>query len=313
MGDLRKTLLSTVLITFVCLAGCSKTSPTAGGPGPQATVQLRDGSSFSGAVTNSSPSAITLQGAAGDSRTYPMTQVQSVQYADVSQAPAPIVTGMPAAAPAVTAPAPVASPIGQPIGQPSSAPPVTQPVTQPPAAPRVAMRNIPAGTNLQVRNNEAISSQSAQDGQTFSGVVVEDVVDSAGRIAIPRGSNATLVVRNAEGQGKMQGRAELVVDVGSVTVGGHEYRLDTSDVEREGKQGVGVNKRTGAFAGGGAALGGIIGALAGGGKGAAIGALSGAGAGTVTQSVTRGKGAVIPAETVLSFKLETPVHIHEVR
>jgi hypothetical protein len=302
MGDLRKTLLSTVLITFVCLAGCSKTSPTAatGGPGPQATVQLRDGSSFSGAVTNSSPSAITLQGATGESRTYPMTQVQSVQYADASQAPAPIVTGMPAAAPAVITPPP-------------SAPPVAPPVAAAPAAPRAAVRNIPAGTNLQVRNNEAISSQSAQDGQTFSGVVVEDVVDSAGRIAIPRGSNATLVVRNAEGQGKMQGRAELVVDVGSVTVGGHEYRLDTSDVEREGKQGVGVNKRTGAFAGGGAALGGIIGALAGGGKGAAIGALSGAGAGTVTQSVTRGKGAVIPSETVLSFKLETPVHIHEVR
>jgi hypothetical protein len=309
MGDLRKTLLSTVLITFVCLAGCSKTSPTAaGGPGPQATVQLRDGSSFSGAVTNSSPSAITLQGATGESRTYPMTQVQSVQYADASQAPAPIVTGMPAAAPAVTTPPPSAPPIAPP-----SAPPASQPVAAAPAAPRAAVRNIPAGTNLQVRNNEAISSQSAQDGQTFSGVVVEDVVDSAGRIAIPRGSNATLVVRNAAGQGKMQGRAELVVDVGSVTVGGHEYRLDTSDVEREGKQGVGVNKRTGAFAGGGAALGGIIGALAGGGKGAAIGALSGAGAGTVTQSVTRGKGAVIPSETVLSFKLETPVHIHEVR
>lgn len=96
-----------------------------------------------------------------------------------------------------------------------------------------------------------------------------------------------------------------------MTVNGKEYRLDTSDVAREGKEGVGMNKRTGIFAGGGAAFGGIIGALAGGGKGAAIGALSGAGAGTAAQAVTRGKAAVIRSETLLSFRLERPVHIHQ--
>ena len=57
----------------------------------------------------------------------------------------------------------------------------------------------------------------------------------------------------------------------------------------------------------------IVGAVAGGGKGAAIGALSGVAAGAATQSVTRGKGVRIPAETVLSFRLEAPIRIREMR
>jgi len=138
-------------------------------------------------------------------------------------------------------------------------------------------------------------------------------VDSEGRLAIPRGSDATLIIRSASGQGKLQGRSDLAVDLGSVAVGGRSYRLETTDFVAKGKEGVGTNKRTGVFAGGGAALGGIIGAIAGGGKGAAIGALSGAGAGTATQALTRGKAVRIAPETVLSFKLEAPVRIRELR
>jgi hypothetical protein len=179
--------------------------------------------------------------------------------------------------------------------------------------PRIAVRTIPAGTTLQVRNNEAITAQSAGPGQTYTAVVAQDVLDTNGNVAIPKGSDATLVVREASGQGKIQGRAELVLDVGSVSVAGHSYRLETEDLVEQGKEGVGKNKRTAIFAGGGTALGGIIGAIAGGGKGAAIGALSGAAAGTATQAVTRGKGLRVPSETVLSFKLEAPVRIRETR
>ena len=61
--------------------------------------------------------------------------------------------------------------------------------------------------------------------------------------------------------------------------------------------------------GGGAALGAIIGALAGGGKGAAIGAVTGAGAGTAVQVATKGERVKIPSETRLTFTLEYPVRI----
>ena len=287
---MRKHIIVIALAGLATLVGCSKSSAPAAA-NQQATVQLHDGSSFAGTVTASSPSSITLQAANGESRTYPMSQVASVQYADSTAAP-PGSNAPPASAPAAAVPAAAPAP---------AAPP----------PPEEVVRTIPAGTTIRVRNNEPISSETAQDGQTFSGVVEADILDSNGQVVVPKGSNATLVVRAAEGQGKVQGRSDLSVDLGAVTVNGKEYRLDTSDVAREGKEGVGMNKRTGIFAGGGAAFGGIIGALAGGGKGAAIGALSGAGAGTAAQAVTRGKAAVIRSETLLSFRLERPVHIHQ--
>ncbi|MDP9053073.1 MAG: hypothetical protein M3N93_02030, partial [Acidobacteriota bacterium] len=209
-------------------------------------------------------------------------------------------------------PSPVAAAAGsaQPPSQ-QHEPPPSSPM--PPAQRVDEFRTIPAGSTLEVRNNSSIDSETAQPGQTYSGVVARSVEDTEGRVAIPRGANATLVVRSASGQGTLQGRSGLVVDVSSVEVGGRHYRLETSDVVERGREGLGKNKRTGEFVGGGAALGGIIGAIAGGGKGAAIGALSGAGAGTATQGLTRGKAVRIPSETLLTFRLEAPVRIRELR
>jgi len=269
-----------ILITIVAVCalwGCAK--GPASTAGQQATVTLNDGSTFSGTVTGSSTSAISLQASTGESRTYPMSQVASVQYAQSGQ-------------------------VNQAAQPPAAA-------SVPPPQPVAEVRTIPAGATLEVRNNDTIDSQTAQVGQTYSGVIERDVVDTDGRVAIPRGANATLVVRSASGQGRLQGQSDLAVDVSSVEVDGRQYRLETSDFVERGTQGLGTNKRTGEFVGGGAALGGIIGAIAGGGKGAAIGALAGGGAGTATQGLTRGKAVRIPSETLLRFKLEAPVRIHQ--
>ena len=80
-------------------------------------------------------------------------------------------------------------------------------------------------------------------------------------------------------------------------------------IGEKGKQGIGKNKRTGKFVGGSAAAGGIIGAIAGGGKGLIIGGLSGAVAGGAAQVLTKGKAIRIPAETLMTFRLETPVRM----
>ena len=53
----------------------------------------------------------------------------------------------------------------------------------------------------------------------------------------------------------------------------------------------------------------LFGAIAGGGKGAAIGAGAGAGAGALTQVLTKGKAIRVPAESVLTFKLDKPLRI----
>ena len=74
-------------------------------------------------------------------------------------------------------------------------------------------------------------------------------------------------------------------------------------------EGIGKNRRTAEMVGGGAALGTLLGAIAGGGKGAAIGAVAGAATGGTAQVLTKGKEVNSPAKTVLKFKLDRPLHL----
>jgi hypothetical protein len=61
--------------------------------------------------------------------------------------------------------------------------------------------------------------------------------------------------------------------------------------------------------GGGAGAGALIGALAGGGKGAAIGALVGGGAGTAGSAYTGNGDVTLPAESAVSFRLESALQL----
>jgi hypothetical protein len=161
-----------------------------------------------------------------------------------------------------------------------------------------------AGTEVVVRTNERIDARNAVEGQTFSAQIEENVRDSDGSTAIPRGSDARLVVRRLEYNG------DLTLDVESVTVEGRRYQVSTANQELDNqRQGIGGNRRTGEFVGGGAVLGAIIGAIAGGGKGAAIGAGAGAGTGALAQIVTRGKEVHVPVESVIRFRLDRPLRL----
>jgi YMGG-like Gly-zipper len=143
------------------------------------------------------------------------------------------------------------------------------------------------------------------EGQAFGAEIERNVIGPDGSVAIPRGSDATLVIRRVENNG------DLTLDVDTITVDGRRYRVSTADQELENRRdGVGKNRRTGEFAGGGAVLGAIVGAIAGGGKGAAIGAGAGAGAGAAAQMMTRGKEVHVPAESVLRFRLDRPLRLH---
>ncbi len=160
---------------------------------------------------------------------------------------------------------------------------------------------VPTGTEIAVRTNEAIDARHPSDSRIYQAQVERDVMDRNGRVVIPRGSNAELIMRNAT-------ENDIVVDLESITVNGQRYTVDSQETsvvgEADRRDGVGGNKRTGKYVGGGAAIGAIIGAIAGGGKGAAIGAATGAGAGAVGQSVTRGGKVRLPAESVLTFRLD---------
>jgi hypothetical protein len=161
---------------------------------------------------------------------------------------------------------------------------------------------IDAGTTITVRTNESIDAKDS-DGHVYSGVVEQDVMNRNGNIAIPKGSDVELVVKQVSDN-------EIALDLDSVMINGQRYSIQgesASNVRTEKKEGVGVNKRTGKYVGGGAALGAIIGAIAGGGKGAAIGAGAGAAAGAGAQVLTRGNSVKVPAESLLTFRLEQPL------
>jgi len=162
---------------------------------------------------------------------------------------------------------------------------------------------IPEGTELSVRTDGAIESQDASTGELFSATIANDVPDSEGGIAIPGGSPAKLVVRNITSGGAVHS-PELVLDLFSVMVNGKEYRVETTNVDFSSKRGLGANRRTAEFTGGGAGIGALMGAIFGGGKGAAIGAGAGAAGGLVTQLFTRGKKITVPAESELTFRLD---------
>jgi hypothetical protein len=104
------------------------------------------------------------------------------------------------------------------------------------------------------------------------------------------------------------GSHDLILDLDSVTINGRRYGIAAeSDVTANRRSGVGVNKRTGKYVGGGAILGAIIGGITGGGKGAAIGAGAGAAAGAGAQILTRGDSIDVPAESLLVFRLVQPI------
>ena len=163
---------------------------------------------------------------------------------------------------------------------------------------------IAVGTNITVRTNEGIDIRNASDGRVFTGVIDQDVRDRVGDVVIPRGANAELIGRNIS-------RDEVALDLESVSVGGRRYIVTAADESYTGSQrdGVGKNQRTAKYVGGGALLGTIIGAIAGGGKGAAIGALAGGAAGAGGQVLTRGRDVRVPAESLLTFRLQQPLTI----
>jgi hypothetical protein len=156
-------------------------------------------------------------------------------------------------------------------------------------------RIIPEGTEIKVRTDTAIPAHPAR-GAAYGATVSTEVTDKSGAVVVPRGTPAQLVAEpTANGK-------DTVLDLRSVTLRGRKYLLTTATSKSSAPGGLGVNKRTGKYVGGGAAIGAVLGAILGGGKGAAIGALVG-GAGGAGAQVYTGRKKELPAESELTYKL----------
>lgn len=177
----------------------------------------------------------------------------------------------------------------------------------PPPPPPPAVISLPSGTALRIRLDQDLGSKISQPGDSFSASVADDVLVN-GQTVIPRGARADGTVVDAKPLGRFKGGALLSVRLDRVHTRWGSYPVSTGAIDRV-EQGKG--KRSAGFIGGGAGLGALIGGLAGGGKGALIGGLVGGGAGTAGGAFTGNKQIVLPAETLLTFRLEHPVHITE--
>jgi hypothetical protein len=194
--------------------------------------------------------------------------------------------------------------------QPDSQPTILRPDSDPPpapaptAAPREPVE-LPAGTNLVVRMIDGVDSEVNRVGQTFAGSM-DQPVTMGGETIIPRGADVVVKLVDAKESGKLTGRAELTLDLMSVKVDGRMVDIDTQSVSRESDS---RGQRTAKVAGGAAAVGAVIGAIAGGGKGAVIGAGAGGAAGVGAEEVTKGQHVKVPSETRLTFVLDTSIRI----
>jgi hypothetical protein len=185
-------------------------------------------------------------------------------------------------------PAPVTP---QPEAQPAAPPPPL-----PPPPPQKV--TIPAGTQLSVRLNDPLNSETNKIGDTFHGSLGSPIVID-GETVIPSGADVVGRVANVQSAGRFAGQSLLTLELTSVSVNGRTYNVQTNQWSRQGK---GEGKNTATKVGIGTAAGAILGGIIGGGRGAAIGAASGAGAGTGVSAAKKGEQIKLGSEAVLNFQ-----------
>ena len=216
----------------------------------------------------------------------------------------------PQAAPPASAPAPVETakndpPAPVPVHEPAPAP-VFKP--DPPKVRVPKTLTIPAGTVLNVRLAERVTSSGHTNGDAFSATFEQPLIID-GFVIAERGARVDGAIVESIGSGRVKGRAVLGLELKKFrSSDGQDVAIQTDTFRKEAESSA---KSDAVKVGAAAGIGAAIGAIAGGGKGAAIGAAVGGGAGTGGVLATKGKDADLPAETRLSFRLASDVAVTE--
>jgi hypothetical protein len=257
------------------------------------TLVLRNGNRIDGSFLGGDNRSIRF--ASGNQvSTYNLNDITSVSFnnsAADAALPAPVSAPPPPAAPA-------------PQQQAQDYPPPSDD-NAPPAAANTAGMQVASGTEITVRLIDPVNSDADRLGQTYRASIDSPVVVN-GQTVIARGADAVATLVDAQKSGRIQGRTVMTLDLKSITVNGRSYDIATAGVPQASSS---RTARSAKVIGGTAALGAIIGAIAGGGKGAAIGTVAGAGAGTAAEVATSGQKVNIPSETRLTFTLKNPLNL----
>ena len=162
------------------------------------------------------------------------------------------------------------------------------------------------GTVIPVRTTAELSTARLANGSTFDGLLETDL-RSGETVLAKAGSHVTCVVVVSDPGGRVKGTASLAVTARAVVgARGHIIALKTNTFSTDAES---TKKRDAVRTGVATGVGAIIGGIAGGGSGAAKGAGAGAAAGVGVDLATRGEPAVIPAETLIEFRLTSPTTV----
>jgi len=164
---------------------------------------------------------------------------------------------------------------------------------------------VPAGTMLTVRMADSLDSARNHIGETFR-ATVDAPVTVNGRIVIPIGAEVIGRLNYVEQPGRFRGRPVIAMELTALNFDGKSVAvLSSTHQETGGSRG----KQTATYAGGGGALGTLLGAIAGGSPGFLIGAGIGAAGGAVVQVVRGPEPVRIPAESLMLFTLQSPISL----
>lgn len=280
----------------------------------QTTVQ-NGVATLNGAVSSEAARALAASDAAQISGLKTVVNNLTVQAPAPAPAPAPVAAATPPSEPVrtvnrkVTAPKQRVEPARHtpaPIER-VEPPAQTSAVSAPPKPAPPAFRDITlaSGTTIPIRITQTLSSANAQVGDSFSGTVASDIV-SDGMVVIPQGTGVSGRVEAVQEAAHFKGNSLLTISLDRVNRRGGSVAVTTEPYTVQGK---GRGKNTAEKVGGGAALGAILGGIFGGGKGAAIGAAAGGGAGAGANAITRGEQVQIPSESMVRFRLSSPVSL----
>jgi hypothetical protein len=172
-------------------------------------------------------------------------------------------------------------------------------------APVVVAQVIPSGTVLRLSLTDTLDSRDSSAGDRFAGSLAEAVVID-GLTLLPKGTLLHGRVIDAQGSGKVKGRASIRLELTDIVQGARTVNITTEAFAAEADS---QQKRDTGIIAGGAGVGAVVGAIAGGKKGAAIGAIAGGGGGTGVVLATKGKEIHYGPETQLNFTLANSVKL----
>jgi hypothetical protein len=161
---------------------------------------------------------------------------------------------------------------------------------------------IPSGTELDLRLETALDSETAQVEDRFEATTEVDLRQD-NRLVIPAGSRVRGVVTAVQKAGRVDRKGRLDLSFDQITINGRNYPIRGTIIEALESGGY---REDAEKIGAGAAVGGIIGGILGGLKGALAGILIGGG-GVV--AATEGEDVELRPGTILRMRLDQPLNV----